>query len=48
MSYVKRKDKICLFCSNFVPETDEYEAECLVDEDVDSFEFCDSMEKKKR
>lgn len=48
MSCVKRKDKICRFCSNFILETEEYEAECLVDEDIDSTEFCESMEKRGR
>ena len=40
-----RKDKICNFCRNYVPETKELEGECEVDEDINSEEYCESYEK---
>lgn len=42
----KRKDKICIYCSSYISETKELEGECLIDEDINSFEFCECFEKK--
>jgi hypothetical protein len=42
---MKRKDKICKYCRHFIPEESDLEAECTVDEDPESEEFCESFEK---
>lgn len=41
---MQRKHQICIHCRNYVPETDNMEGECNVDEDIDNEEYCESYE----
>lgn len=41
-----RRKKICPFCISFLEETQTSAAECDMEEDLDSFEYCDSYEAK--
>lgn len=42
-----RKDSICLSCLKYESETDDYEGECLLDEDIDDTHKCSSYEEKE-
>jgi len=41
-----RKEKICKYCTYFIPETNLLEAECTADEDPESEEYCDFFERR--
>jgi len=43
---MERREKICLHCANYIPETAALEGECKVDEDINSEEFCASYTKQ--
>ena len=41
-----RKEKICLMCLYYIPETENMEGECASDEDIETEDFCESYEAK--
>ncbi len=41
-----RKHKICQHCKNYMPETEDVEGECNVDEDITEEAYCEVFEKK--
>jgi len=41
-----RKEKICLTCLYYEPETENMEGECRADEDIDSSSWCETYENK--
>jgi len=40
-----RKVKICPYCSNCVPGTENCEPECELDNDVESEDYCDDFDR---
>lgn len=41
-----RKEKICRRCKFFMQETEDMEAECMQDEDINSADFCEEFEQR--